>query len=436
MADNKMNKIEITQKKGQKTLIAILVIGVAVYLGFTPLFNLIGGGVAGAVVGSSFGAIFVIVLTMYLLNKQTEIEQESKKSERVFDEKVQLYKEILNNTKEMVEDGEISTAEITKLPFLMMELQMLGGDETISSYEDVFSTINEIFEKNEEEDSVTIDEDEKMQIYRKMSEFARNCRVDLGVSNRDINKELFDRTITTIQKSSDLSVENRRRSANANYVESAQEFFKACEKKGRSTEIIDATKKLYEALRKKYSSGIAAEEFDIDLVFGKHKSTNPKLSVKAITKEGGKLSRICTIHMTNKELQIHNLFKSPINDYKQLKVGELFFKHSRAFAKNSSLYNDQAEDLVHKAHIDYLPEMTIQGITNINEDNLKIILGVINMSKRVVYDHEKLPRKDLLIKAENGDQKALSTIKKYIAEDYVEELTDNQIINTDTTNHN
>ena len=47
------------------------------------------GGVAGAVVGSSFGAIFVIVLTMYLLNKQTEIEQESKRSERVFDEKVQ-----------------------------------------------------------------------------------------------------------------------------------------------------------------------------------------------------------------------------------------------------------------------------------------------------------------------------------------------------------
>ena len=66
-----MNKIEKTRKKGISTLIAIVVIGVAVYLGFTPLFNLIGGGVAGAVVGSSFGAIFVIVLTpcTYLTNK-------------------------------------------------------------------------------------------------------------------------------------------------------------------------------------------------------------------------------------------------------------------------------------------------------------------------------------------------------------------------------
>ncbi len=96
-----INKYEETQKKGRNTLIAILIIGVAVYLGFTPLFNLINGGVAGAVVGSSFGAIFVIVLTMYLLNKQTEIEQESKRSERVFDEKVQLYKEILNTTKDI-----------------------------------------------------------------------------------------------------------------------------------------------------------------------------------------------------------------------------------------------------------------------------------------------------------------------------------------------
>ena len=62
---------------------------------------------------------FVIILTMYLLNKQTEIEQESKKSERVFDEKVKVYKQILETTKEIVEDGSISDKEISKLPFLI-----------------------------------------------------------------------------------------------------------------------------------------------------------------------------------------------------------------------------------------------------------------------------------------------------------------------------
>ena len=83
-------KINKTRKQGWITLIALFIIAFAIYIGFSPLFELIQGGIAGRVLGSSFGAIFVIILTMFLLNKQTEIEQESKKSERVFDEKVKI----------------------------------------------------------------------------------------------------------------------------------------------------------------------------------------------------------------------------------------------------------------------------------------------------------------------------------------------------------
>jgi len=423
-----MNKLQQTRKKGVTTLIAISIIAVAVYFGFDPLFDRVGGGVAGAVVGASFGAIFVIVLTMYLLNKQTEIEQESKKSERVFDEKVKLYQQILNNTKEMVEDGEISTSEIAQLPFLMMELQMLGGDETISTYEDVFSTINEIFEKNEEEDIVAIDEDEKMQIYRKMGDFARHCRVDLGVSDREINKELFDRTITTIQKSSDLSMANRRRSANANYVENQDIFFKACEEKGRSKEIVDSTKKFYNALMQEYSSEVAKEEFIIDLVVGKHQSTYPKLSVKAAQANSSKLTRICAIHVGKNELHLHNVFKSPKWDYKQLKIGDVFVKHARPYWKKSSFYNEEEESIVYRAHRDYLPELKVEEITNLDEITLKILLFVIEESKKVVFESKKLPRTELLKAAEKGDEESKNTIKKYIAEDYIEELKIEQIV--------
>ena len=47
------------------------------------------------VVGTFLRLIFVVILTNYLLTKQTEVEQESKRSERVFEEKVSLYKQIL-----------------------------------------------------------------------------------------------------------------------------------------------------------------------------------------------------------------------------------------------------------------------------------------------------------------------------------------------------
>ena len=71
------------KKEGYKNLIILLVVAISVYIGFEPLLNFAPSGIARSVISSSFGAIFVIVLTMYLLTKQTEIEQESKKSEIV-----------------------------------------------------------------------------------------------------------------------------------------------------------------------------------------------------------------------------------------------------------------------------------------------------------------------------------------------------------------
>ena len=61
-----MSKVKETRRQGWLTILAIAIIGVAVYLGFTPLYTLVPDGVPKAVISSSFGAIFVIVLTMYL----------------------------------------------------------------------------------------------------------------------------------------------------------------------------------------------------------------------------------------------------------------------------------------------------------------------------------------------------------------------------------
>ena len=49
-----MSKLDDARKKGMNTLIALAIIAVAVYIGFTPLYKLIGGGVAGAVIFTGF----------------------------------------------------------------------------------------------------------------------------------------------------------------------------------------------------------------------------------------------------------------------------------------------------------------------------------------------------------------------------------------------
>ena len=190
-----------TRRQGWLTLLALSVIAITVYIGFAPLFSLVGGGVAGAVIGSSFGAIFVIILTMYLLNKQTEIEQETKKSERVFDEKVRLYQQILDITRDILIDGNLSEEEINRLPFPVIRLQMLGADETIKAFQEVFEKLNSIYAKEEDSNSISIDGDDKDEVFQLLSNFAGVCRKDLGISEEDVSEQIKDSVSKTIANS-------------------------------------------------------------------------------------------------------------------------------------------------------------------------------------------------------------------------------------------
>lgn len=193
--------IKETRKQGWLTLLALIIIAFAISIGFTPLFELIEGGIAAEVIGSSFGAIFVIILTMFLLNKQTEIEQESKKSERVFDEKVKIYQEILNLTKKMLLDGKLSAEEMNELPFPLIRLQMLADDEVIKAFKDVFHKINDVY-KSTEDEIVDIDDDDKLEIYSLLSTFSDTCRSDLEISNAGISIELQEQALGAIKESS------------------------------------------------------------------------------------------------------------------------------------------------------------------------------------------------------------------------------------------
>ena len=193
--------------KANKAVLAIAIIGISVYLGFSPLYEKIQGGVAGAVIGASFGAIFVVILTNYLLTKQTEVEQESKRSERVFEEKVSLYKQILLATEQMLEDGIIKgSVEMKSLPFLMLRLQMLGNDEAIMSYQKIYHEINNIFVAEPDNDEVEVTESSSFKILELLGDFCNVCRLDLKVSNEKIDTKLFEMISDDIKKSNQISL--------------------------------------------------------------------------------------------------------------------------------------------------------------------------------------------------------------------------------------
>ena len=201
--------------KANKAVLAIVIIGISVYLGFSPLYEKVQGGVAGAVIGASFGAIFVVILTNYLLTKQTEVEQESKRGERVFEEKVSLYKEILSATEQMLGDGVIKGSEEMKsLPFLMLRLQMLGNDEAIMSYQKIYHEINNIFVAEPDNDEVEVSESSSLKILELLGDFCNVCRLDLKVSNEKIDTKLFEMISDDIKRSNEIVLGNANKSIN------------------------------------------------------------------------------------------------------------------------------------------------------------------------------------------------------------------------------
>jgi len=208
MSQRKTTKLDDTRRQGFKILSILFIVGIAVFFGFAPLFELAGGGFSGRIIGATFGSIFAILMTMFLLNKQTEIEQESKKSERVFDEKVVLYKDILRMSKEVVEDGQLDSKEILALPFTLIKMQMVGGDEAIKIYTSFFEKINDIYEASEEE-VVQIPESDKQQLFTLLSRFAVQCRVDLGISDTPIDESIFARAISVVEQS-DKAVKGKK----------------------------------------------------------------------------------------------------------------------------------------------------------------------------------------------------------------------------------
>ena len=132
---------------------------------------------------------------MYLLNKQTEIEQESKKGERIFEQKIKLYDELLADTEKMLRDGKITKeVEMQKIPFVLIRLQMLGNDEAIKAYMPIYKQINSLFDEQPENDEVEITLEARGNILIALSDFSRKCRVDLGVLDVEVDEGLFKET--------------------------------------------------------------------------------------------------------------------------------------------------------------------------------------------------------------------------------------------------
>ncbi len=128
-------------KKINGAFVGVIVLAGAAAFGFRPLFELLKDQTALQFASAAFGTIFAATITMVLLNKQTEVEQEKSRDQRVFDERLKLFNEVLDRFDGILEDGVIDAAEVKALQFMSMRIAMLASDEIIEKYTEMYKKI-------------------------------------------------------------------------------------------------------------------------------------------------------------------------------------------------------------------------------------------------------------------------------------------------------
>ena len=78
------------------TYIAIIVLSIALYVGFDDLISGATSGTARDTISAALAAIFVLITTMYMLNKQTDVEQEKEFKGVIFNKKFEIYDDVIN----------------------------------------------------------------------------------------------------------------------------------------------------------------------------------------------------------------------------------------------------------------------------------------------------------------------------------------------------
>lgn len=182
----------LKKDKNFRNALFVFVIAFSSFLAFEPLFENLGQKASQEFAAAIFGTIFAAVITMVLLSKQSETEQERSRNEKVFEQKIVLFNQVLDYLQAIYEslDGgstiKISRAKITQIEFLLAKMVMIGNDKTIKEFKSLYQNITNNYVP--ETQMLTLNISHKHTIFR----FADYCREELGLSDKNLEKEILE----------------------------------------------------------------------------------------------------------------------------------------------------------------------------------------------------------------------------------------------------
>lgn len=201
--------------------ILIVIVGIATYLGFIPLFEATKSNVAQHFLPAAFGAIFISIITLFLMKQQSTNEENKERNTKIFEEKLAVFNEFNAIIEQIVrrhhQSGKIESVDVDLLIFRLTSIRMHCK---ISTVEEITTRIYNIFYdtendkiKGEIERSLLIDELFKVvtlmnsELFPDASEKVIHEN-DLGDTFRGQIQSLSRLDVTSNQNEQDVSDQN------------------------------------------------------------------------------------------------------------------------------------------------------------------------------------------------------------------------------------
>ena len=209
-------KWKIGQLLSKNSIVLLIALAIIVFLGFKPLFEYAPEGVSKELLVAGIGAIFVTLISLFLLEQQASQAKENLLREK----KLEEYFAAVKLVRDGVADNILSQDELNNIKFGILTLQLVGSPTAVSAYNKVFEKMNEAFER--ESQSLSVDspsflllDDHSSELFELVQVFSNECRLDMNLLQ--ISADDSSKITTNVSKNTSARVVRQEISINETF---------------------------------------------------------------------------------------------------------------------------------------------------------------------------------------------------------------------------
>lgn len=174
--------------------LGVVVLAVALYIGFDDLILTSSSETVRETLNAAIGVIFVIITTMYMLKKQSDVEQSKALGKEVFTKKLITYE----NAIEKWENICFSQTAVTEAQFatalnVHTSLCMIAPADVVETSGKVLTLIQSAYvNENDQQEPRAFAPDEKNTMCEYLGEFSKAVREDLSLPKTEMTQSFKD----------------------------------------------------------------------------------------------------------------------------------------------------------------------------------------------------------------------------------------------------